>query len=66
MLLLMQICFCFVLRETSCCLLLTILKLMVLSLIIIDCPHFEQMVDQIYHTERQLNMSNSFDTEAPF
>ena len=29
-------------------------------------PYFEQMVDQIYFTELQLNKANSSDTEAPF
>ena len=28
--------------------------------------YFEQMVDQIYPTELQLNKANSSDTEAPF
>ena len=32
----------------------------------IDNPYFEQMVDQIYPTELQLNRANSSDTEAPF
>ena len=27
---------------------------------------FEQMIGQIYPTERQLNKANSFDTAAPF
>ena len=35
------------------------------ELINIDYPHFEQIVGQIYHTKRQLNMANHFDTEAP-
>ena len=36
------------------------------GLLIIDNPYFEQMVDQIYPTELQLNKANSSDTEAPF
>ena len=36
------------------------------DLINIDNPYFEQMVGQIYPTERQLNKANSSDTEAPF
>ena len=32
----------------------------------IDNPYFEQMVDQIYPTELQLNKANSSDTEASF
>ena len=32
----------------------------------IDNPYFEQIVDQIYPTELQLNKVNSSDTEAPF
>ena len=36
------------------------------DLLNIDNPYFEQMVGQIYPTELQLNMANSFDTEAPF
>ena len=36
------------------------------DLLNIDNPYFEQMVDQIYPTELQLNKANSFDTEAPF
>ena len=34
--------------------------------LIIDNPYFEQMVDQMYHTELQLNKANSSDTEAPY
>ena len=37
-----------------------------LLIINIDIPYFEQMVDQIYPTELQLNKANSSDTEAPF
>ena len=76
-LLLLQICFCFVMRETLCCLFLTIVKQMLLKhltktsiylddLLNIDNPYFEQMVSQIYPTERQLNKANSSNTEAPF
>ena len=36
------------------------------DLLNIDNPYFEQMVGQIYPTERQLNNANSSDTEAPF
>ena len=36
------------------------------DLLNIDNPYFEQMVDQIYPTELQLNKANSTDTEAPF
>ena len=36
------------------------------DLLNIDNPYFEQMVDQIYPTELQLNTANSSDTEAPF
>ena len=32
----------------------------------IDNHYFEQMLDQIYPTELQLNKANSSDTEAPF
>ena len=33
----------------------------------IDNPYFEQVVGQIYPTDRlQLNKATSFDTEAPF
>ena len=76
MLPLLQICFCFVVRETLCCLCQTIIKLILLKLLTqppdiwddllnIDNP-FEQMVGQIYPTELQLNKANSSDTEAPF
>ena len=33
---------------------------------IIDNIYFDQMVDQIYPTELQLNRAYSSDTEAPF
>ena len=75
MLLLLQICFCFVMRGTLCCLCQTIIKLIEAfnstsryldDLLNIDIPYFEQMVGQIYPTELQLNKANSSDTEAPF
>ena len=75
-LLLLQICFCFVMRETLCCLCQTIIKLILLKLLTapsdiddllnIDNPYFERMVGQIYPTELQLNKANSSDTEDPF
>ena len=75
--LLLHICFCFVMRETLCCLCQTITKLILLKLfnstsrylddlLDIDNPYFEPMVGQIYPTELQLNKANSSDTEAPF
>ena len=36
------------------------------DLLNIDIPYFEQMVDQIYPTELQLNKANSCDTEAHY
>ena len=74
--LLLHICFCFVMRETLCCLCQTIIKLILLKLfnstsrylddlLNIDNPYFEPMVGQIYPTELQLNKANSSDTEAP-
>ena len=36
------------------------------DLLNIDNPYFEQMVDQIYPTELQLNKANSSDTESRF
>ena len=36
------------------------------DLLNIDNPYFEQMVDQIYPAEPQLNKANSSHTEAPF
>ena len=36
------------------------------DLLHMDKSYFEQMVDQIYPTELQLNQVNSSDTEAPF
>ena len=68
------LCFCFVFRDTSCCLFLTIIKLMLKHLTLpqntlddllnIDNPYFEQMVSQIYPTELQLNIRQSINTEA--
>ena len=64
--------FCFVMRETSCCLFLTKFKLMLSTtryrddLLNIDNPYFEQMVGQIYSTVLQLNKANFFDTQDPF
>ena len=68
----LKICFCFVMRETSCCLCQTIIEAFnstsryLDDLINIDNPYFEQMVGQISPTELQLNKANSSDTEAPF
>ena len=72
MLLLLQICFCFVMLSlldknqtdtidafTSTCRYLD-------DLLNFDNPYFEQMVGQVYHTEFQLNKANSSDTEAQF
>ena len=36
------------------------------DLLNIDNPYFEQMIDQMYPTELQLNKANSSDIEAPF
>ena len=36
-----------------------------IDLLNIDNPYFEQMVGEIYPTELQLNKANSSDTEAP-
>ena len=67
--------FCFIMRETSCCLCQTIIKLIKTfnstsryldDLLNIDNPYLKQMVGQIYSTELQLNKANSSDTEAPF
>ena len=72
MLLLLQISFCFVMRDTSCCLFLTIIKLILLKrltlpddLLNMDNSYFEQMVVQTYSTELQLDKANSFDAKAP-
>ena len=59
-------------RETSCCLFLTIIKQLnstsryLEDLLNIDNPYFAQTVNQIYPTELQLNMANPSDNEAPF
>ena len=63
-------------RETSCCLCQTIIKLILLKLLStsryldglfgVDGPYFERMVGQIYPAELRLNGVNSSDTEAPF
>ena len=72
MLLLLQICFCFVTRETLCCLCPEIFEAFnsssryLYDLLNIANPYFEQMVGQIYPTELQLNKANSSDTEASF
>ena len=68
--------FCLVMRETSCCLFQTIIKLKFLKqltlprylgdLLYIDIPQFEHMTVQIYPTELQLNKASFFDTEVPF
>ena len=68
--------FCLVMRETLCCLFLTIIKLKLVKhltpprylgdLLYIDNPHFEHMVVQIYPTELQLNKANSFGTKVLF
>ena len=76
MLLLLQICFCFVMRETLCCLCQKIIKLILLKLLtqpqdikmnylILIILILNKMVGQIYPTELQLNKANSSDTEAP-
>ena len=78
MLILLQICFCFYERDftlslsdnyqadymetfNSTC----TSRYLVDDLLYIDNPYFEQMLDQIYHTEFQLNKANHFDTESP-
>ena len=60
---------CFVvIRETSFCLFLTIIKIMLLQHCTLnqDDPYFEQMVSQIYPIKPQVNKANTFDTEALF
>ena len=72
MLLLLQICFFFVMREISSHekIRLTLLRLSTSryldDLLNIDNIYFDQMVDRIYPTELQLNRANSSDTEAHF
>ena len=66
--------FCFVMRETSCCLCQTIEHILLNlyspsryldDLLDIDNPYFEQIVGHIlYTTKLQLNEANSSDTEA--
>ena len=65
---LFQIYVCVVIRETSFCLFLTIIKLMLLQHWTLnqDYPYFKQMVSQIYPIKPQLNKANTFDTEALF
>ena len=71
MLHLLQISFCFVMRDTLCCLCQTIIKLILLKLLTqppdikmtylnIHNPYFEQIVGQIYPTELQLNKAKFF------
>ena len=76
MLLLLQIGFCFVMRdfrlslsdnnETDIIEAFNSTSRYLDDLLHIDNPYFEQMVGQIYHTEHQLNKANSSDTYAPF
>ena len=75
-LLLLQICCFFVMREISWSpshvkIRLTLLRLLIQpryldDLLNTDHIYFDQMVDRIYPTEIQLNRANSSDTEAPF
>ena len=70
-LLLLQICFVFVMKEISHGKIrLTLLRLSfpihLNDLLDIDNIYFDQIVDRIYPTELQLNKANSSDTEAPF
>ena len=75
-LLLLQICSFFVMREISWSLShvkirLTLLRLSIHlqyleDLLNIDNIYFDQTVDRIYPTELQLNRAKSSDTEAPF
>ena len=76
MLLLLLICFHFVMRETSCSLSddnqADVVEAFISTsrylddLLNIDNPYFAQMVSQIYPTELQLNKENPSYTEAPF
>ena len=66
-------CFCFVMRETLCCLCQTDIieafnstSRYLDDLRNNDNPYFEQMYGQIYPTKLQINKANSSDTEAPF
>ena len=65
---LLQIYVCVVIRETSFCLFLTIIKLMLLQHWTLSQvnPYFKHIVSQIYPIELQLNKANTFDTEALF
>ena len=65
---LLQIYVGVVIRETSFCLFLTIIKLMLLQHWTLSQHnfYFKQMVSQIYPIELQLNKANTFDTEALF
>ena len=75
-LLLLQICFCFVMRDFMLSLsdnnqadiieAFNSTSRHLDDLLNIDNRYFEQMVSQIYPTELQLNKANSSDTEAPF
>ena len=75
-LLLLQICFYFVMRETLLSLsdnnqtdiieAFNSTSRYLNDLHNIDNPYFKQMVGQIYPTELQLNKANPSDTEAPF
>ena len=65
---LLQIYGSVVIRETSFCLFLTIIKLMLLQLRTLNqnYPYFKQMVSQIYPIKLQLSKANTVDTEALF
>ena len=75
-LLLLQICFFFVMREISWSLsrenqadiieAFNSTSRYLDDLLNIDNIYFDQMLDRIYPTELQLNRANSSDTEAPF
>ena len=75
-LLFLQICFIFVMREISWSLsrenqadiieAFNSTSRYLDDLLNIDNIYFDQMVDRIYPTELQLNRANSSDTEAPF
>ena len=68
----MQICFCFVMRETSDNNQTDIIEAFnstsryLDDLLNIDNPYFAQTVGQIYPTKLQLKKANSSDTEASF
>ena len=75
-LLLLQICFFFVMRDfmkslsrenqTDIIEAFNSTSRYLDDLLNIDNIYFDQMVDRIYPTELQLNRANSSDTEAPF